>query len=1418
MKDEPRDVRFINYAGPGTYYQTVPVGSSFETVALTLDPRGYPISGATLAYAAQSVPDNQGTVGFVGGAHALTNPDGSSFKDVVFSSAGKAEFGPSFIATFSGSPLAAPEGGPQAVRVKRPIPRYQPVAHLAASVGSLRPDGTITLRIGSFQRLPIERRHVRKDVPQGASNEPKPDLGSRGGSLSPRERAGVRAQTVSSAPRANLLADPGFEPIDASIAIPLAEPPREMIARAQGITSCAAAAFSTAGTTAAQVNPPYTVTLTDLTPSSGQTQPNGEVGVEGIHGHRVEKVIRLRIQIKDKYGVEPTYPVLVHLATGGPHHGTLVLDPDGTRKECSNASFLWHERDTQGNLIALNEEFEYRMGTWSRYVGVEPNPNNPSQLKPVWGVAEDLEIGLETPDGAPLSYRVHPEPGRPDHFACWEGPNLPCGDLFAFWTGSFFSGETITDAYHLEDGWGNATYGYTDTAATQPGAGVAVQFTDQTAGTAGNFAGYTLASQWPTNPAPSGQMASTLSVDYPDDPDGDWAAGTVTKAITYDFSGGSSHVLIQKQNYDARFGVDESAWPLSVAPGAGEGAMPKTASGDTPRLVLLALSGTTIPSRIPAGPYYSIMGQDEPSLDPIHVYRNTGGSWSWVQATDQDAVLEVGGGGEFRLSLVDSSGTVVPGTAFRVDRCPRGEHLTAETPPGACTLGPVDSEALTGVLSSLTLNEAGSQRGYLGIELTKAPVNPGQYFILVESIGSTPYRIRWQSQLIGRSTPDEDLKGGFVICTVLGGQFLDENFAPFPNGVLTVSQPTTVNLRVEIGGTGEVSTASLTSEKKDGSVFEGDVTLPMSRIGSTGMYFGALTAVPDGYPGDIPTGRPVIHIPVGGGILTATQASGGGAGASQGLSAKAQSVQTTLWARILDFFGPRLVVRFLKRGCTSVDDSCLTPAPDSSHPELAGTRQQTEIIRNVGPFSSVDSYAERVNLRVDAVNPFLPNVPIPSFSGKLLFEEIPNPEYMDQPGAGKSQRFYDGVNFSSRITVDGRLLDAGLNEVVVNLAGGQAAFSLDSVATARYRSVSGVLIPSTASTPYRATIQVRMAQSEGPWDASQPLESDAFWLSQWVDERTYARDPTGVAWGANDASNSATDWLEVRVMDFCVDPANASVAEAGTVLARVVGIQDIWDPAGNMAQVTYNSQDPILSATIQMRPDYRPYRIQPVDGPVAVYAVGLENRYDYRFEFPRVVSHEARHCWQNEFSTVDGLTDADHDRLPATAPASSPEVTDAHYGSVPLNPEFDFHGDGFDEYLQPEYGAEAFCAFERNAYRFEALFNGSTLQSADFLWAPIPPPPGGGPAPLGGLLFFKADPGSPDRTAGGTLIKVEAQGPGAECSATTGWNFRTYSPTDPAGNLPLVGANAGVYRLTVVPPREWVGAPKPSWSICITVP
>ena len=100
--------------------------------------------------------------------------------------------------------------------------------------------------------------------------------------------------------------------------------------------------------------------------------------------------------------------------------------------------------------------------------------------------------------------------------------------------------------------------------------------------------------------SPRGTLPVTLSVAYPPDPDSDWGAGTVTKAITLDFQAGESRMLMQKQSYDARFDADDGAMPMTVAPAAGEGGLPKTATGDTPRLVLLAVRGTQVPSAIPS--------------------------------------------------------------------------------------------------------------------------------------------------------------------------------------------------------------------------------------------------------------------------------------------------------------------------------------------------------------------------------------------------------------------------------------------------------------------------------------------------------------------------------------------------------------------------------------------------------------------------------------------------------------------------------------------------------------------------------------------------------------------------------------------------------------------------------------------------
>jgi hypothetical protein len=97
------------------------------------------------------------------------------------------------------------------------------------------------------------------------------------------------------------------------------------------VSSCAVAKFVETGVQAVSVNPPFTLTLTDQTPSTGQSTANGVVDVAGIHGHRIEKEISLQLDVKDAGGQTPAYGVLVHMKLGGPNHGKLILDPTGCR-------------------------------------------------------------------------------------------------------------------------------------------------------------------------------------------------------------------------------------------------------------------------------------------------------------------------------------------------------------------------------------------------------------------------------------------------------------------------------------------------------------------------------------------------------------------------------------------------------------------------------------------------------------------------------------------------------------------------------------------------------------------------------------------------------------------------------------------------------------------------------------------------------------------------------------------------------------------------------------------------------------------------------------------------------------------------------------------------------------------------------
>ncbi len=566
---------------------TVPVGETTNPTAILLDPRGYRISSANVTFALTPSPDDTGTVDFTGGATVQTAPDGTAWTTVTATSVGKISYAPDFVDTFatsvaSGSGLRVTIDAVDTQNVQR-IPRYQAVAWQPFAVAGFNVDGAARLSTGKYQHLPIEKAHRRR---QAAGTVSVPELAApvvklQSGAAMPRPIVSQPTDRVA------LAGGPGPEVVDASTAVPLPEPKARLVASTQSLTSCGDAKVVQENVPAGTVlHPPYTVTLTDNTPPTGGTAANGVVGADGIHGHRVGKTISLQLDIKDANGAAPTYPVLVQLNSVGVRHGAIILGPDGEAVTCPSASLVWQPTDAQGEPFA--NVVRYQLGTLSLYVGVQPDPNNSSQILPVWGSAESLVVLAEAKaTGQPTATStvmvgVHPQPWQPDHFLCIED-GAECPDLFEYWNGYQLDAESspassmpmvLLNAYFLKDMYENTVYGCTDTSATQPGSGITVGFTDQTAAdTEGDPAGYTLSTKWLMDPGPTGTPHSTLSVNYPQDPDNDWCSGTVSREVTYQFDGGPTHLLVQAQSYEKRLEdmgqtVVDGPMPLIVAPGA----------------------------------------------------------------------------------------------------------------------------------------------------------------------------------------------------------------------------------------------------------------------------------------------------------------------------------------------------------------------------------------------------------------------------------------------------------------------------------------------------------------------------------------------------------------------------------------------------------------------------------------------------------------------------------------------------------------------------------------------------------------------------------------------------------------------------------------------------------------------------------
>ncbi len=229
------------------------------------------------------------------------------------------------------------------------------------------------------------------------------------------------------------------------------------------------------------------------------------------------------------------------------------------------------------------------------------------------------------------------------------------------------------------------------------------------------------------------------------------------------------------------------------------------------------------------------------------------------------------------------------------------------------------------------------------------------------------------------------------------------------------------------------------------------------------------------------------------------------------------------------------------------------------------------------------------------------------------------------------------------------------------------------------------------------------------------------------------------------------------------------------------------------------------ASVIGLRPDSWSLRFDRSPGSlVPTYYYGLLRQVDIADSMKSIISHEARHSWQFTLKLIDGLTDADDDALFQNPPASSPELRDAAY---PINPEFNFLGEA-----SQDLGSSAVTAREWNAERFASLNVGGALSCAPISWSTVTY--GGTPLQVTGQLTFVDDSGAAVPLAG-VLVRIEKRAVGVQCDTPSGWTLLGYTSTAGDGWASYPLPSSGVYRFTLVPPRECGSLVV---SSCATVP
>jgi hypothetical protein len=793
---------------PTSGHQVLPATNNDRTVrvdtpglkptALIFDPRGYQLSGAVIQYVATPEANETGSISFSPASSVVTTPRGLAQVNATLTAAGKI----SFEARVQAAGLIVQQEA-LSTMAAQPLPSYVPIGAVEADEEGL------DLRTGEFRIKPGRIQHFEMEAGElAAAAHKSEEKGKPLRELAPGVARPGQPRVSSSNPTAR----------------PRGVSPQE-------ITTCSPGQFRAAGVSNEDVHGPFTVKLTDLTPKTGQSgNPEEEIGVDGIHGHRVNKTIRIKMEIKDDSGLEPNYPVLVHLSLAGIAPGKIILDPDGARIECQKATFLWHERNAQGQIIALNDEFEYRLGIYAAFVGIEPETQNPGGVLPVWGIPEFLSVFFGTFDSTDGTFTnqysavhgVHPEPGAAHHFK-WNplsAPPMHRWEYLAAYSAhfgldytTFTNALAISNLYYLADQYDNTIYGDTVTTATDPASNVRMTFSAQGPGVTGvNPAGYRLMVEWNDNPTganpkpssqwPSGEYVSTLTISGTDPETGPFS---ISQAFTAVFSQPFFYSLVwvggYDQPYDLQFdGSVTPPVPISfVAPGAPRILL----NGELSRNSILLVSGTRMAST---------------SLDPF-----------WIGPPGSDPGVVDDGLDSFDVSLVDDKGELRSDAQIQVSFCPIFQKALL----GPCPVA--NRVSIDGVIQGVRPID----RGYMGLLISKAPAAPGVYFFKITPLPSNTHSWR----VGGVIDPQfSNYKYTYAV-TVVSVEIVDEAYKP-ADPTIYVGEPRRYRVRY-LAAPGEAlpTSGDVQTNSDNGSPADAIIGLPLARLASSRFAFSDLFTV-----------------------------------------------------------------------------------------------------------------------------------------------------------------------------------------------------------------------------------------------------------------------------------------------------------------------------------------------------------------------------------------------------------------------------------------------------------------------------------------------------------------------------------------------------------------------------------------------